>query len=378
MEISSLLHFGRRNLLFISLITVFFIFMSGFWTYFLEKKQQEILIFVSLGTEKLKSDALSKSSDVDLIEAADKFGETIIGWFKNPGFIKKIQNDIGTEIQVVGAKKQAMQNLAITLKIPFSSESQINDYGSGVLNLLKNEINEYNSITKNNYAIATNYISGNTVYPNYKMNLVLGFLLGLFVSIFLIYFWELFLGVISFDSQIQSIFPETPVFTLNKSNSNGILELCNFIAAQDKMIILAATLSPILEFMPSIITKISEKVKGKTLLIDHELKERKLKELFAKDRNSHLGISDAKNEDDLKKYLIEVSNDENIFLIPAGEGKIVDLNLFEILKGQFDKLLIYSSLPLHSELTKLENKVIFLFVKVGQTEFKDLKLINEL
>lgn len=375
MEFTNYFSLLRRYALYISIIAVISGVVALAFTKFFVEKESEILIFLSLGTEKSLATIPNESGFVDLIDAADKFGETMRGWFKNPGFLEKIQKNVNLPLQFTSVKKQALQNLVIEVRTQFSNNEVLKGAGDEILRLLNEEVKFYNERTKNSFLISTSYISYSTTYAPIFLNGFVAFLIGLFLSIVAFYLYEMFQGAISFESQIKEIFPKAPIFRLT-GNENQAEAWARYVVGCKPVIILGATsclqADDVLEFAKLISDSGTENL----LLIDYEVSKASLSRLF--DNKDGRGVTELKEGDSLENSYCREIPGYNFAFMPLGSKKKVSLEALAGLNSLFNQIVIFTILPKYSDILGLENSLLVLPIVLGKTKIKDLQLIKRL
>lgn len=107
-------------------------------------------LFVTIAVQH--SDTLQNATtSYDETQAADNFTETAQGWFKNPAFLKKIDESSHARVEIA-ARRQEKQNLLITFTA--SDEQTLQTIGSRIEAALRSEIEFYNQNTNSNFVIA--------------------------------------------------------------------------------------------------------------------------------------------------------------------------------------------------------------------------------
>lgn len=154
-------------------------------------------IFISIGTNSNSSD---QSSILDDSEAADMFTETLQGWFKNPSFIKSINNDA---IYNISASKQEKKNLLVT----YSTNNKIKsaEAADSIKFHLEAKLAKYNIASGTGFNLAIFDINTESDSHSFTLYLLLGLLIGLMMGIIFSYGIEYIYGVTIHRWQIENI-----------------------------------------------------------------------------------------------------------------------------------------------------------------------------
>ena len=151
--------FLKRNFIIITTFTVIALIISVYW---INRQQSSFhtTIFTTIANQ-------STSSSEENEQASTYFGETLMGWFRNPAFLEKIYNQADTEGDL-SAHKQERQNLII--EIDAASELKNNKLAKSTLKTLELEINNFNQETENQFKLLnlgiTTYQNQNNSYWN--------------------------------------------------------------------------------------------------------------------------------------------------------------------------------------------------------------------
>lgn len=143
----------------------------------------EATLFLSIGTKQINS----SSSTFDDVQAADRFTETLQGWFKNPDLIKRIEEKTGESVSL-SARKQEKQNLIVTL--PAMSEEMADTIANITIQELKQDIQQYNASTGSQYTLA---LASVTIEEQKAKTLIfglIGFVFGIVFALGLVHAWE--------------------------------------------------------------------------------------------------------------------------------------------------------------------------------------------
>lgn len=144
----------------------------------------EATLFLNIATKQ----GNNASTTFDDIQAADRFTETVQGWFKNPNLIHRIEESTGQPAHL-SARKQEKQNLIITL--PAINEEQARILASTTIEELRNDINQYNTETQSQYTLALTSVTIQEQENKTLIFAVVGFAFGLILALALAHLWQM-------------------------------------------------------------------------------------------------------------------------------------------------------------------------------------------
>ncbi|MGL5831277.1 MAG: hypothetical protein ACRCZE_03965 [Candidatus Altimarinota bacterium] len=131
-------------------------------------------VFFSIAAQS-KTD--NNTSAFENLQAADQFTESVQGWFRDPGFLNKI-NSVSNENFSLNARKQEKNNLLITFASPSEEKGII--HANSISQVLQSEIQIYNQNSDTNFNLALQ----NQNFSEIPANLLFYFLIGLFSGLF--------------------------------------------------------------------------------------------------------------------------------------------------------------------------------------------------
>ena len=144
----------------------------------------EATLFLSIATKQNST----ISTTFDDVQAADRFTETVQGWFKNPDLIKRIEQATGQPAHL-SARKQEKQNLIVTL--PAIGEEQATALANVTIEELRNDINKYNAETQSQYTLALTSVTVQEQETKLLIFGIVGFAFGLALGIALTHLWQI-------------------------------------------------------------------------------------------------------------------------------------------------------------------------------------------
>lgn len=108
-------------------------------------------IFINIGVlQNQQQTANNQANILDNIQAADQFSETVMGWFKNPNLLKRVEQESQNQVQPA-ARKQEKQNLIVTFNT--NNEESAPKITQAIQNNLNKDIGSYNSRTNSQFQL---------------------------------------------------------------------------------------------------------------------------------------------------------------------------------------------------------------------------------
>lgn len=220
--------FLKRNSIILTLALIIAL-ITGFYVAGKQKASFHTTVFTTIGNA-------SSSSSQENEQASTYFGETLMGWFRNPVFLDKIYTEAGITGNL-SAHKQERQNLI--LEIDAENKENNTKLAEASLKVLESEIASFNQKTQNKFTLMN---LGTTTYENplKKSVLILAIvaMLGLII-VFGIFSLEALRGVISLPTQIESIFGQKNTMSLNLTKKEDLEYLATLCLKAKKTIIFA-------------------------------------------------------------------------------------------------------------------------------------------
>ncbi len=358
----------KRNLLIFIIALLIALAGSLYWS---NNKQSSFhtTIFTTIANQ---SDSSSQENE----QASTYFGETLMGWFRNPAFLEKIYTAANSHGSL-SAHKQERQNLII--EIDAASESTNHKLAEAALAILETEIENFNQKTENKFTLLN---LGTTTYQNPIKNTLFIFasILGvLLVTLFGIIILEALQGKISLPIQVNSIFKKHTYLDLNLKQKVDFEYLATLCLKSKKTLFFAGVDFDHSDLTVQTALKASA-IDKNIILIDGDLKEKKL--------HHSLGLSEMmknlkgltnriKKEENLNQF-IHKAVDGNLNFLAAGSGAEVILDDISEQLEAHKTIMIHTILPQNFPILSLEDFELFLFVRLGKSKIKTLEQINAL
>jgi len=311
--------------------------------------------------------------------AANFFGETLIGWFRNPVFIHSIKKNITDPSISISAQKQERQNIIVDI---VSQDKESSKKASKItFTKLKEELERYNNQTESNFVILN---QGSVTKNSSAQNLIfplLGIVFGFFLALVLFSFKEFVRNEVSSLDEIEEIFGKKSLDFFNKNlEKNDFTPLSVFIQKSNSIVILAGV-----NFNTQILAvALAHKHSyfgEKLTLVDGDLNQRSLQKILGiSNRIKNLkGHTDALiNEDNVVETSLIIQNTlhDNLKFLPAGKGEKFLTKVFHNVSSEM-KTLIHTELPQNFEILRLQEATLVLVIKLGKTKKKDLQRIKQ-
>lgn len=150
----------------------------------------------------------------DHAESTMKMAEAIAGWAKNPQF----RQDVANEAQIVihnfkrklSARKQNYLNVFWTLKLQDNEISHRDKVVAAILDQIKTRFKQLNENSRAPYAMtAPEVFSETQALPSWAL-VIFSLILGLGIATLAAYAKEAWSGKLSFQTQLKSLFPDSP------------------------------------------------------------------------------------------------------------------------------------------------------------------------
>ncbi|MBT4936694.1 hypothetical protein HON22_02140 [Candidatus Peregrinibacteria bacterium] len=368
----SIFHFFQRYTFFIVFLTLFLGF-SG-WYYASSQVSNKFVstLFFTVATQD--------SSNPEQAEVASTyFGETLIGWFRNPVFLSSIKAHAQDDFKSISAYKQERQNLLV--EIHSMSKEGANNVSESILEVLEKELIRYNNASGSSFVIIDQGRTLRTSQGAFMLYPLAGLVLGLFLSIFLLLLKELLRDEISSIAEAEQILDTHTMEFLKKDfEKNDYTLLSTAIQKLDSLLILAGV-SVDTELLAIALSHKQSFFGEKIALVDGDLCKRNLHHrLGVSSRMKNLkGHTDASLKDSrviASSIIIQNTHDDNIKMVVAGRGEKFLSQVFINLAKKM-KTLIHTQLPENTEVLRLDNAVLLLVIEVGKTKKRDLQKIRQ-
>lgn len=325
--------------------------------------------------------ATQDSLDPEQAEVASTyFGETIVGWFRNPVFLSSIKSNAESDFLSISAYKQERQNLLVELQS--MNKEDITKLSESILNILEKEVMRYNNASGSSFVIVDQGRTLKASQGTFLLYPLAGLFLGLFLSIFLVILKEFLRDQVSSISEAEEILQTQTLDFLNKDfEKNDYTLLSTAIQKSGSLIILAGV--AIETDLLAIALSHKQSFFGEQIaLVDGDLYRRNLHQTLGlssrmKNMKGHTDASSKGGKVIASSIIIQNTHDDNIKLVPAGKGDKLLSQVFVNLAKKM-KTLIHTELPQNIEVLRLEKALLILVVEIGKTKRRDLQRIRQL
>ena len=368
------IYFLKRYLFFIFISIILFSLGGFFYGQTQSKENVKATLFLTIATEN--------SSDPEQAEIASTyFGETIMGWFRNPVFkhsiLKKAQV---TEAASISAQKQERQNMLI--EIITSTQEQVQKIAEIVFSELENKISEYNKKTNSFFVVIH---QGQSIKKSKIQNIVFplsGALIGLILSLLLCVIKEFIRNEVSSIDEIEEILNVKSLDFFHTKLEHNDFTLLSVAIQKSQPLVILAGVNVNTDILAVALANKHSYFGEKLALVDGDLERRSLQEtLGLSSRMKNIkGHTDALlNESDIVNTSLIIQNtlNKNLKFLPAGKGERFLTQVFTNVSQEM-KTLIHTRFPENLEILRLANATLILVVHLGKTKIKDLKRIKEI
>lgn len=362
--------FLKRNFFFF-LVFILIFAGAGFWY------QQTHQTF-SAKTTMFLTIATQDSVNPEQAEVASTyFGETIMGWFRNPVFVNTITKKAGEAS--LSALKQERQNMLVEI---VSGDQEVNKaVATATWEKLQEEVARYNTASRSRFVVID---QGRTTKVGSSQNFIFpiaGAILGFLLIFILLFLRDALKNTVQSTEEAEKLLGVKTLDFLKKEWEKNDLTLLSVAIQKAAPITILAGVSIPTDVLAVALAHKHSFFGEKLALVDGDLKNRSLQEtLGLSNRMKNLkGHTDALIEGDetiSAAMIVQNTLDENLKFLPAGKGQKFLTQVF-VNMAQEMKTLIHTTLPENSEVLRLSNATLFLVVQIGKTKKRDLKRIRE-
>lgn len=369
----NILHIFRRYTFFIIFTIFIFAGLGGY--YGISNNSQKFIstMFLTVATQN--------SSNPEQAEIASTyFGETLVGWFRNPVFLASIKEHNQSEMIDISAYKQERQNIII--EIQTHKKSSAINIAENIFENISSELIRYNNVSNNNFVIVD---QGRTIRESQNALFfypLAGMLFGLFLSFFFFVMKEFFKNEISSIEDAEEILNTKTLDFLSKKFEKNDYTLLSTALQQSAPLIIIAGVSTNIEML-SIALSHNQGELGKNItLVDGDLHQKNLHNpLGISSRIKNLkGHTDACIKDEKmidESLILQNTTHENLKFVFAGKGKKFFTKVFINLSNNMQTI-IHTHFPQNYSILQLNTALLILVVEIGKTKARDLKRIKQL
>jgi hypothetical protein len=164
--------------------------------------------------------ATNATLSFDPPESASKVAEGISGWAKNPAFREEVLNKAGVTIpqfkKKLTARKQNRVNVFWTLKLGEGERMHAEALTTALIDTFKENFADYNANNSAPFSISQPQVFRYQWSLPILWKLPAVIIMGLVLAFICLYFFEAMTDRISFLSQVQNVFPESPLLRISK------------------------------------------------------------------------------------------------------------------------------------------------------------------
>jgi len=154
-----------------------------------DKVQYNSTLFLTIGNQQAQ-----ESTGYEELQAADQLTETLQGWFRNPAFIKEIEEKSKIPANL-SARKQEKQNLLIT----FTSKNEENakKVAKTTISQIEKKLDQYNEAMHSSFKVALSSTITEKKETKVIIYIIIGLILGSILAIGSTYLYELIFNSIT-------------------------------------------------------------------------------------------------------------------------------------------------------------------------------------
>ncbi len=368
----NLLQFVKRYIVFI-VIVAFICWAIGAW-YWLNNNNTSVktTMFLTLATENSNNPEQAE-------EAATRFGETVIGWFRNPVFVNNILEQTKTQVSL-SASKQERQNILIS--IVSKNNDNTENVSKYIFKKLSNEIERYNIATKSIFVIIDQGKTTSIRKNNFIIYALAWVVLGFVLSLSMMALKEFSKNEVSSKEEVEKILGVKTLDILSREWENNDLTTLSLIIQKSRPIVILAGVDIDIELLSVAAAHKHILFWEKIALADGDLKNRSLQKTMKLETR----IKNIKWHTDalLKKEIVsnielitQNTLHENLIFLPAGKWEFLIAKVFTSLAKKM-KTLIHSVLPSNLEILQFEDASLILVIEIGKTNKMNLEKIRQI
>ncbi len=194
---------------------------------FLEQDTYKTTIILQTTTKVTESTG-SEINPLAFFEAADRFSEAMLGWFRNPIVFDELAENVdglsgGDIANIFTIRRQEKQNLNIGYST--KEESLAEDLSTTIIAYLKDRVEQINTESNSSYDLVNITSKIETITPSTSKAGALGFALGLVVAFALFLTLEIAKGRVLYKEQGEKAVGSTSIAPIEKGDHTYIASL---------------------------------------------------------------------------------------------------------------------------------------------------------
>lgn len=345
-----------RNIWKILVIGIFFTILGALFTIFFQQAGYKTTIIFQTTTRVVTEQSDRGVDPLAYFEAADRFSEAILGWFRNPivfdDITSRVQNvSADTLSKIFSIRRQEKQNINIIYTVP--TENQAKDLQEAIITYIRERISSINKESNSTYDIVNVDSKTELVTPSVTQNAAFGGLAGLVLAAILLFFWEYLRGVVMYKEQIQTQLGIKPIDHLQTKDSQ-------FLAAYLQNIhgnIVIYTEKPMKELIINTVNELEGLEQSNRTLVDATSNA-----VFSdSDKASQKGFMTGGKEK------LSPTLDKGVQIIPRGKGELPNFVGVSHIPGH---ILVSNNETVFSAITKKYIPVVF--IHLGKTKLRNI------
>lgn len=380
MEIIYLLHILGRHIGKILLISILVtVGAFSYVTYGMAPEYKNTMVFST--TTKIEQNRIDEA-DYDPLayfEAADRFAEAILGWFRSPILFQDLKAQVPSAAPlaldgIIKVRKQEKQNLNILFTVPERQTAE--ELGSAIESYLRDRVTRVNTAGNTTYDLVDFQSTIEETKPSSTLTAAMAGAGTLLFLCMIALLWDLVRGVVLYPQQAEEILKTKSLGSAR--DKEDIHALAAFVAKQEHPVAVVQTSDTKNILAMDLAQYSSTRLGKKTLLIEGEQQgTRILKQAGISDRLRKVkGFFDGLSLDEMLSVAIPLVPEQPLLrFIGSGEGEAAATEHLSTLRTKNDVVLLSTSLPQNPYILMEKECTLVVVVKPGATRLKTLRHI---
>lgn len=335
-------------------------------------------ITFSTGVKVDHSIGLDKYDPLSYFDSADKFADTILGWFRSPISFDEIEEkvnegDIHLD-KILNIRKQEKQNLNIGFTL--GSQELAKKVKDATMQYLDERIANINERTNTNYELVSQSYKIEKEKASPLIYALIAFGVMFLVLTVYVYLYEYISHTVSFREQIEDTLGIPLQGKIKKQR--GDIEYLGEMMMKHKTSFLIMTSKKQPEFIIKLVQYLTMNREQKILLIEGT-KHNTLRELFSLQKTIAKTKGFFDSDVSLGSVILPISQDlPKAHILGRGQGSSAQLKALDKLSSEYDHIIILSSFPEGMYVLEAQSSLVVPLITLGQTKIKDIRVLREL
>jgi len=324
----------------------------------------------------------TSSGDIDPLssfEAADRFSEAILGWFRNPIIFEQMAENVegisGGELsKIFKIRRQEKQNLNITFNV--ANTQLAKELQDSITSYMNNKVASINEASNSSYELVNFDYAIDTVSPSTTRNTLFGCILGFFALSILFLMTEFFSGKVMYKELVDKEMGATSLYLPNLEKQSAYLgELLTSLGPVVALVSIGFTDAGATKQLATHLAGTDQK---KTLLIDGDISGDLTKHVIdPTSKTSFKGFFD--NQTSLEKAALVLEKQQpQLHFIGNGAGAIPSYTALGKLSDSFDAVILHTTLPGNEYFYQLKNIPVVAMVSLSQSTRMELAKLRKI